>query len=86
MVAVKLSCQVPIKVVIMIRHCNTGVRCNSNPVRYHGIRSSVSVSSDSKLSIKCQISGGVFRTSPILDTYTYRVTTTCVRQSTGHET
>jgi len=36
--------------------------------------------------IKCQISVGVFSTSPILDTYTYRVTTTCIRQSTGHVT
>ena len=29
MVAVKSSCQVPIKLEIMNRHCNTGVRCNS---------------------------------------------------------
>jgi len=29
MVAVKLSCQIPVKVVIMNRHCSTGVRCNS---------------------------------------------------------
>ena len=37
MVVVKLSCQVPVKVVIMNRNCNTGVRCDS-------IRSGVTVS------------------------------------------
>ena len=50
------------------------------------MRSSVSVLSDSMPGIKCQISGGVFSTIPILDTYTYWVTTACVRQSTGHVT
>jgi len=32
--------------------------------------------------VRYQVSGGVYRTSPILNTYTYRITTSCVRQST----
>jgi len=36
--------------------------------------------------VKYQISGGVFSTRLILDTYTYQVTTACVRQLMGHVT